>query len=255
MEEPRCAVGSGNGACTRRLASSGLQMARTNERGSSRTARASRETTGLRSTAALAVAIDDLVGRQEAAIQLAARRTCARWHVHGADADDLRSEILLCLLQNHGRVLRRFEGRSALGTYLFQVANRVAYRWIRQRARRRHFEVLAGDTYACDRDLGEVETETRSSDSQQELREALSSLPDNERFMLKCRARGMTVRQIAETLGCSVKAAEHRLSRTVIHLRAALARPAPVAEPHGIHNVGADLPNQGEPATNVTLIV
>jgi RNA polymerase sigma factor (sigma-70 family) len=104
--------------------------------------------------------------------------------------------------------------------------NRGASRWIRRRARRRRFEVLAGDTYATcakvDRHHGQAETKRLSDSQKRALRAAVSSLSAPERMLLKRRAEGMTVRQIADAMGCSARSVEHRLSRVVSHLRQAL---------------------------------
>ncbi|MEN1681927.1 MAG: sigma-70 family RNA polymerase sigma factor [Planctomycetota bacterium] len=45
-----------------------------------------------------------------------------------ADAEDLVSEVLLAIIANDYRVLRRFRGQSSLATYLTVVARRVVVR-------------------------------------------------------------------------------------------------------------------------------
>jgi hypothetical protein len=60
--------------------------------------------------------LDDLIAEWQPSIEPAIRRTCAKWCVTGADAEDLTIELWLCLLPHDGRVLRRFEGRSAKAT-------------------------------------------------------------------------------------------------------------------------------------------
>ena len=177
----------------------------------------------------------DLFRRHEATIRIAIAGTCARWRVHGADAEDLRSDLILCLLRDDDRVLRRFEGRSKLETYLFQVTIRVAYRWIRQRARRRRFEVPAGDTYAtlCDVNRPEangLQLRVLPQDAHRMIRGVLSTLRADEQFIIQCRAQGMTVSQIARTLGCSAKAAEYRLHRILSRLRTTLTSTTPATK-------------------------
>lgn len=48
-------------------------------------------------------------------------RVCRRARLFGADAEDFASSARLALLENDGAILRRFEGRSSLATFLSVV--------------------------------------------------------------------------------------------------------------------------------------
>lgn len=50
---------------------------------------------------------------------------CRRGRLHGADAEDFASAARLALMENDYAVLRRFEGRAALSTYLTIVIERL----------------------------------------------------------------------------------------------------------------------------------
>jgi len=51
----------------------------------------------------------------------------------GEDVDDLCAEVFLALLDDNSAVLRRFQGKSSLATYLAVVARRIVVREIAQR--------------------------------------------------------------------------------------------------------------------------
>jgi RNA polymerase sigma factor (sigma-70 family) len=58
--------------------------------------------------------IDDVVGR-----------VCRRHHLSAAEADELRSDVRMHFIDRNYEVLRRFEGRSSLTTYVTVVIQRV----------------------------------------------------------------------------------------------------------------------------------
>jgi hypothetical protein len=57
--------------------------------------------------------LHELVSEWQTDVERAIRRTSAKWRVRDAGAEDLATELWLCLLRHDGRVLRRFEGRSS----------------------------------------------------------------------------------------------------------------------------------------------
>src|SRR5256885_10549223 len=54
--------------------------------------------------------IDDITGQ-----------VCRRHRLHGAEADDFRSDVRLHFIERDYEVLRKFEGRSSLATYVNAV--------------------------------------------------------------------------------------------------------------------------------------
>lgn len=52
-------------------------------------------------------------------------RVCAKAGLSGADADDFRADAHLALLENDCAILRQWEGRSALTTYLMVIVQRL----------------------------------------------------------------------------------------------------------------------------------
>src|SRR5262245_36787654 len=54
------------------------------------------------------------------------RQVCRRHHMSAAEAEDFRSDVRLHFIERDYEVLRRFEGRSSLATYVNVVIQRLA---------------------------------------------------------------------------------------------------------------------------------
>jgi RNA polymerase sigma factor (sigma-70 family) len=169
----------------------------------------------------------DLFAKHREAVELAIRRTCARWHVTGPEAQELAAELWLCVLNDDCRVLRRFRGGSTMGTYLFRIMNRTAGHWIRRRRVQRRRELAAGEEgldLAGGPDparnpevaLADAEIAHRRMAA---LRAAWAKLPALERRVLRARSEGMRVSTIADRLGISFKSAENHLYRAIERVR------------------------------------
>jgi RNA polymerase sigma factor for flagellar operon FliA len=69
--------------------------------------------------------IDSIVGR-----------VCRRARMYGADAEDFAAAVKLALIENDYAILRRFEGRASLSTYITIIVERLmADEYIRSRGR------------------------------------------------------------------------------------------------------------------------
>ena len=60
-----------------------------------------------------------------ALIEGIAMRVCRRAHVRDADADDFIASVKLALIEDDYAILRKYEGRSSLATYLTIVIERL----------------------------------------------------------------------------------------------------------------------------------
>jgi RNA polymerase sigma factor (sigma-70 family) len=186
-----------------------------------------------------AMSLDELYAQHRDAIERAVRLTCARWHVSGADADDLGAELRLILLRADGRVLRRFRANSAFGTYLFTVFNRAAGRWIRRHRIRISHEINVGEHWpavparpeqapSLEASLTLVEVE---DSRQMAVETALRNLALQDRTVFAMRRSGLDNRTIARQLGVSRKSVESRLYRTLQALRCQLRADSAIACP------------------------
>lgn len=72
---------------------------------------------------------DDLYQLHRPAIEQAIRAVCRRQRLLPEDADDFAGVVRLHLIDKDYAVLRRFEGRSSLGTYLLTVITHLGQDW------------------------------------------------------------------------------------------------------------------------------
>jgi RNA polymerase sigma-70 factor, ECF subfamily len=111
----------------------------------------------------------------------------------------------------------RFDGRSALTTWLYRIVTRTAIDLRRSRASREKLaDVAAGSAF----DPGGADAHV----ALRELEALLDELPDEQRSTLVLQAmEGFTNREIGEILGCSEGAVEQRLIRARAALKAKVA--------------------------------
>ena len=112
------------------------------------------------------------------------------------DVEDVLSETMIATV----KAIKRFDGKVAISTFVYSIANRkVADFWRRRK-----------DTDT----LPETVTTAGPSSSAMELQEVLEQLPDEARKALLLRYHmGMSVNEVAESMGRSYKATESLLSR------------------------------------------
>ncbi|MBV7334664.1 RNA polymerase sigma factor [Chloroflexi bacterium TSY] len=122
------------------------------------------------------------------------------------DVEDVLSETMIATVQ----AIKRFDGKVAISTFIYSIANRkVADFWRRRK-----------DVH----DLPETVTTSGPDSASLEFREALAQVPEEARQALLLRYHmGMSVSEVAEAVGRSYKATESLLSRGRKHLQQALA--------------------------------
>ena len=72
---------------------------------------------------------DDLYSTHADTIESVIKAVCRRHRLTRDRADDLASRIHLKLIENDYAVLRQFQGRSSIRTYLVTVVERVLLDW------------------------------------------------------------------------------------------------------------------------------
>ncbi len=152
---------------------------------------------------------------------------------HG-DAEEVAQDVFLTLF----RKIDSFEGRAALGTWLYRVAANAAL--IKRRGKRAEVEVHLEDylpTFKADGHRegdramlladwsGTPERELLSGEAREILEEGLALLPDHYRAILVLRdVEELSNEEVAEALGESVASVKSRLHRARMALREVLTR-------------------------------
>jgi RNA polymerase sigma-70 factor (ECF subfamily) len=151
-----------------------------------------------------------------------------------ADAEEVVQDVFLSLF----RKIASFEGRAALGTWLYRVATNAAL--IKRRGKRAQVEVSLeaslptflsdghreGDHAFLRADWSKTpEEELLSGEARAILNHALAALPDHYRAVLVLRdVEALSNEEAAEILGDSVPSVKSRLHRARMALREQLTR-------------------------------
>ncbi len=132
-------------------------------------------------------------------------RTLRHLGISDADVDDVAQEVFVTV----HRKLPEFEGRSKLRTWLYAICLRVA-----SDHRRRAYMVRERVTDSPPIDTGERsgdEPDT-SLESRAFVNELLADLDDDKRAVLVLyEIEGLTMREVAEVVGCPLQTAYSRL--------------------------------------------
>jgi len=136
----------------------------------------------------------------------------------GADAEDLAQDAFLKAFV----ALARFDGRSALFTWIYRIAVNTARDWVDHRRRRPVVPLEGSEAEPADR--RELPGEAAERDElRASVRAALERLPEPFRTTLILREmEGNSYEEVAEILGVSIGTVESRLFRARAKLRALL---------------------------------
>ncbi|MGH9022545.1 MAG: RNA polymerase sigma factor [Acidimicrobiia bacterium] len=188
-----------------------------------------------------ATLIDRLRGGDTAALEGLMEQFAPRIHrlAYGitrneADAEEVVQDVFLSLFRKIGG----FEGRAALGTWLYRVAVNAAL--IKRRGKRIELEVLLEDHLPTFREDGHregdrallladwsetPEEELLSNETRRAVRRMIESLPDRYRIVLLLRdLEELSNEETAEILEDSVASVKSRLHRARMALREQVTR-------------------------------
>jgi RNA polymerase sigma-70 factor (ECF subfamily) len=151
-----------------------------------------------------------------------------------ADAEEVVQDVFLRLF----RKIDTFEGRSALGTWIYRIAVNTAL--IKRRGKRATLEVLLEDHLPTFKEDGHregdramlladwsdtPEEELLSSEAREAVRRMITALPDHYRVVLLLRdMEELSNEETAEILEDSVASVKSRLHRAWMALREQLTR-------------------------------
>ena len=151
-----------------------------------------------------------------------------------AEAEEVVQDVFLTLF----RKIDTFEGRAAIGTWLYRVAANAAL--IKRRGKRVELEVSLEDCLPTFRDDGHregdrswvladwsqtPESELLAGEAREILEQALERLPEHYRALVVLRdVEELSNEEVAEVLGESVSSVKSRLHRARMALREVLTR-------------------------------
>ncbi len=185
--------------------------------------------------------VERLRGGDAAALETLMERYASRVYrlAHGitrneADAEEVVQDVFLTVF----RKIHTFEGRAALGSWIYRVTTNAAL--IKRRGKRVEVEVSldsqlptflpdghrAGDPAFVMADWSQTpEADLLSGETREILSKAIDTLPDRYRTVMVLRdIEGLSNEEVAEVVGESVAAVKSRLHRARMALREELTR-------------------------------
>jgi len=149
---------------------------------------------------------------------------------HRAQAEDLLQETMLRVFRN----IDRYRAPGAFRAWVFRIATNLALTELR---RRRLAATDAWDDRLLelpDLDLPQPHARLEAEERARTLRAGLLRLPHDQRAVFLLRARGMELREIAETLNVPVGTVKSRIHHAVQKLQAFIAQceRTRIEEPH-----------------------
>ena len=143
---------------------------------------------------------------------------CQSMGLRGADRDDAAAEVFAAVF----RSIARFEGRSALGTWIYRIAFRVI-----PKVRRRYRAGSSQQPDETQADTGQQTPLEQSSRNEVNARvwTAVESLDDRSAMAVEMYyRRGMSVDQIGQVIDCPSGTVKTLLYRARVRLKEVLSR-------------------------------
>ncbi len=179
----------------------------------------------------LRVQEDDALAFEELILSYQARLLRVLRHIVGSDsvAEDLVQDVFLRVW----RARKNYQPTAKFSTWVFHIAHNVASNSLRDRRRRKEFQVSPGDPDASAvftleqmaiastgvmpvRKLDKVERA-------EVVRTAVEALSDRQKMALMlCKFEGLSYQEIADTMQLSVQAVKSLLSRARVNLKTLL---------------------------------
>ena len=144
---------------------------------------------------------------------------CRGVHLSAADREDLVADVFVVLLERDLAVLRSFERRSSLATYLSVIARRVVVRRLMQRSGPSAPSSLPAGFASDEHANGDPPVEQRVAD-QDQVAKMLGGLPENEAQVVRMfHLEGRSYNEISRSIGVPENTIGPVLSRARTRLR------------------------------------
>ncbi len=174
----------------------------------------------------------DAVAFEQLILRYQSRLLRVLQHIVGSEtvAEDLVQDVFLRVW----RARKSYQPTAKFTTWVFHIANNVASNSLRDRKRRKEFQVSSGDPgTSAVMSLDEMAAASTSSMPARKLdhaeraeivRTAVEALNERQRMaLLLCKFEGLSYQEIADSMELSVQAVKSLLSRARVNLKTLLA--------------------------------
>jgi RNA polymerase sigma-70 factor (ECF subfamily) len=179
----------------------------------------------------LRVQQDDALAFQELLLRYQVRLLRVLRHIVGSDsvAEDLVQDVFMRVW----RARKNYQPTAKFSTWVFHIAHNVASNSIRDRKRRKEYQVAPADpTSSAVISLEQMAIASTGAmpvrkldraERAEMVRLAVEALNDRQRMaLLLCKFEGLSYQEIADTMDLSVQAVKSLLSRARVNLKALL---------------------------------
>jgi RNA polymerase sigma-70 factor (ECF subfamily) len=174
-------------------------------------------------------------------------RIMQSWTGSKDHAEDLAQEVFLRVYRSR----KTYKPTAKFSTWLFKIANNVASNAVRDRARRKEYQIAKGNNVSTSGMVienialaGSGSMPTRKLDKTERaamVQQAVNALGERQRMaLLLCKFEGLSYQEIADTMDLSVKAVKSLLSRARANLKLLLM---PYMEEGSVMPAEAIVPN------------
>ena len=139
---------------------------------------------------------------------------CRSIFLSTADREDLVAEVMMAIIKDDYAVLRRFQGKSSLATYLTVISRRVVVRQLLENRTAMPLSAASEDSLAND-----SEVEQRITD-QEEVQRLLQRLDGPEQNVMRMyHLEGKSYQEISRSTGMPTNSVGPMLTRLRVRLR------------------------------------
>ncbi len=196
-----------------------------------------------------AAAFEQLVERYQGRVI----RLMNSWVGNKDHAEDLAQEVFMRVYRSR----KSYEPTAKLSTWLFRIANNLANNAVRDRSRRKEYQLKKGENTSTAAVLIENialapsgAMPTRKLDHVERavmVKQAVQALAERQRIALTLsKFEGLSYQEIADTMGMSVKAVKSLLSRARVNLKLLLQPYMDIGVPPTAVELDDDEAEQGE---------
>jgi RNA polymerase sigma-70 factor, ECF subfamily len=136
-------------------------------------------------------------------------RICCAYEHDSDERDDLYQEIMINVWKN----LEKFEGRSAISTWIYRIAVNTSLLHVKKAAKKKSSHTAIDEKTLVIPDSGEREEKIKLGTQIEKLYESISKLPQIDRLIISMVLDDLSYKEIAEVTGMTVSHTGVKINR------------------------------------------
>lgn len=136
-------------------------------------------------------------------------RICCAYETDSDERDDLYQQIMI----NIWKSLDKFEGRSALSTWIYRVAVNTSLMHVKSAVRRKSFTAPIDDNTAVAQDNSDTEEKIKTHEMTQKLYTCINMLAEMDRLIISMVLEDVSYKEISEVTGITVNNVGVKINR------------------------------------------